>query len=387
MRSKLIGVTVAAVAASAGWVSSARASFHVMQIEQVIAGVNGDTTAQAIQFRMRTSFQNQVQFGTFIVSDANGANPITLATAAGPVPNQGTGVRVLYATPSFMSHTSPSAVVNVTMTNAIPASYLPAGTLTFQNGATVYWRLSWGGASYTGPNTGDLTNDGDGNFGPAFAGALPSTTLQALKFNGSASAASTNNNADYSITAGAAVFTNNAGTNFTLIPTPPTQLAVDLIASPQTVNQAFNVIVRSLDNTNTAANVIANTGIQLSATGGATQSLGGSTTGQINAGSSSVTISGVTYPIGEVISITATRTSGDNLTAGVSNSFTVVPICATRGDLTGDNQVNGDDVQAFSACVIGGSALSAQCGCADSNGDGSFAASDINAFVNNLLGI
>ncbi len=31
----------------------AQATFHLMQIEQVIGGVNGDTTAQAIQLRMR----------------------------------------------------------------------------------------------------------------------------------------------------------------------------------------------------------------------------------------------------------------------------------------------------------------------------------------------
>lgn len=375
-------------AAMGGVQASALASFHIMQIEQVIAGVNGDTTAQAIQFRMRSGLQNQVQNGRFFVRDAAGNNPILLAAPSGSVPNSAAGSRVLFATAAFASHTSPPAVVNVTMSNVIPVSYLAAGTLTFEDTfGTIYWRLSWGGAGYTGIGTGSITNDADGQFNPPFGSAIPSTTLQALKFNGAATAASTNNLADYSITAGAAVFTNNAGTNFTVIPTPPSQLAIDLISSPQTANAAFNVIVRSLDNTNTAANVIANTGVSLSATGGATQALGGTTTGQINAGSSSVLISGVTYPIGEVITITATRTSGDSLTPGVSNSITVVPVCATRGDLTGDSLVNGDDVQAFSACVIGGNALSAACGCADSNGDGSFGASDLNDFVNHLLGI
>ncbi len=38
----------------------ALASFHFMQIEQVIGGVNGDTSAQAIQLRMRSSFQQFV---------------------------------------------------------------------------------------------------------------------------------------------------------------------------------------------------------------------------------------------------------------------------------------------------------------------------------------
>lgn len=368
--------------------ASVLASFHIMQVEQVIAGVNGDTTAQAIQLRMRTSFQNQVQNSRLFVRDAAGNNPILLAAPSGPVAISASGSRVLFATAAFASHTSPPAVINVTMSNVIPASYLAAGTLTFEDTfGTIYWRLSWGGAGYTGVGTGSITNDADGQFNPPFGAAIPSTTLQALKFNGAATAASTNNAADYSITAGAAVFTNNAGTNFTVIPTPPSQLAIDLISSPQTANAAFNVVVRSLDNTNTAANVIANTGIQLSASGGATQSLGGTTTGQINSGTSSVLISGVTYPIGESISITATRTSGDTLSAGSSNSFLVIPACALRGDLTGDSFVNGADVQAFSACVIGGNALSAACGCADTNADGSFGASDLNDFVNDLLGV
>ncbi len=47
-----------------------------------------------------------------------------------------------------------------------------------------------------------MENDADGNFGPPFAGALPSTSTSALRFNGAASAQSTNNAADYSVTAG-----------------------------------------------------------------------------------------------------------------------------------------------------------------------------------------
>ena len=40
--------------------STAYATFHEMQIEQVILSVNGDTTAQAIQLRMRAAGQNFV---------------------------------------------------------------------------------------------------------------------------------------------------------------------------------------------------------------------------------------------------------------------------------------------------------------------------------------
>ena len=45
----------------------------------------------------------------------------------------------------------------------IPATYLAAGSLTFEDDfGTILWRLSWGGPAYTGPNTGALTNDADG---------------------------------------------------------------------------------------------------------------------------------------------------------------------------------------------------------------------------------
>lgn len=370
----------------------AAASFHLMQIEQVIGGVNGDTSAQAIQFRMRSLFQNQVQFGRFVVRDAGGANPITLAQASGPVPNNSTGARVLYATPAFASYTNPPAVVDVPMTSAIPPSYLAAGTLTFEDASTgtVYWRLSWGGASYTGTGTGALTNDADGNFNPPFAGPLPSATLQALRFNGSATAPSTNNAADYSLTAGAAVFTNNAGSSFTVVPLPASRLTIDTITSPQTANAPFDVVVRARDSLNNLANVTANTGVSLSATGGATANLGGNTGGTIAAGTNTILISGVTYAQAETITITATRTSGDNLTSGESNAFDVqtpVPPCAScRGDVDSDNGVDGDDVQPYVTCVAGGDPFASGCGCADVNANGTFDAGDQTDFIDRLLG-
>src|SRR3981081_1778377 len=63
----------------------ARASFHLMQIEEVIGGVNGDTTAQAIQLRMRASGENFVTGAQLIAVDAAGNNPITVATLTSDV--------------------------------------------------------------------------------------------------------------------------------------------------------------------------------------------------------------------------------------------------------------------------------------------------------------
>jgi hypothetical protein len=200
------------------FVVSAFATFHLMQIEQVIAGVDGDNTVQAVQLRMRGSFQNLVQNSRLVARDASGANPVVVSTPGSSVANHGAGVRVLIASPNFAGATTPTASPDFTMDNLIPASYLAAGSLTFENsaGTIVYWRLSWGGGSYTGSNGGSTTNDLDGDFGPPFAGPLPSSDTQAVLFQGSATAMSTTNAADYALSGSNAVFTNNAGQSFTV---------------------------------------------------------------------------------------------------------------------------------------------------------------------------
>jgi hypothetical protein len=201
----------------------ARASFHFMQIEQVIGGVNGDTTAQAIQLRMRSGGQNLVAQAKLMAVDAAGAFPVLLDDMTTNVPNGQAGRRVLITTPNFANYTDIPLVSDFTMV-PIPASYLAAGQVRFMdNGSTIYWSLSWGGANYTGSTTGSTTNDSNGNFGPPVDMPLPSTTLQALLFTGATSALSTQNNLQYALTLGAATFINNAGTSFTLVaPAEPT---------------------------------------------------------------------------------------------------------------------------------------------------------------------
>jgi hypothetical protein len=211
----LFNMRILAALASLALALPVQASFHLMQIEQVIGGVNGDTTAQAVQLRMRSPTQNFVSGATLIAYDASGNNPITIFTFPSSVANGGTGIRILLTTANFANYETSPITSDFTMTNPIPASYLAAGRLSYQKptymAGNALWSVSWGGASYTGPNTGTLDNDADGNFAPPFAGALPSTSTSALLFNGLASALSTNNAADYSVTAGAATVTNNAG--------------------------------------------------------------------------------------------------------------------------------------------------------------------------------
>jgi hypothetical protein len=185
----------------------ASASFHFMQIEQVLGGINGDTTEQAIELRMRSGFQNQVQQARLVVLDANGTNPVIVVDMANAVTNNAQGDRVLIATAGFAQQqlVTPDFIA----TNPIPASYLAGGRLLFQDDfGTIYWSVCWG--SYIGATTLSTTNDADGNSAPCEPGDLPSTTLQALKFAGNETAPSTNNAADYATTASTAIFHNNA---------------------------------------------------------------------------------------------------------------------------------------------------------------------------------
>ena len=193
------------------------ASFHLMQIEQVIGGVNGDTTRQAIQLRMRAGGQNLVGSSQVVAWDAAGANPVVLVNIPSSVTNSAAGARVLLATASF-GVVTPDFVMN-----PIPASYLAGGKITFESdgtpGTQIWWGLAWG--TYSGTNTGVVGgspsgNDLDGNFNPPATGALPSTSQVALSFPGTAAALSTNNLADYAATTGQYVFTNNAGATGTL---------------------------------------------------------------------------------------------------------------------------------------------------------------------------
>ena len=221
---RLVPVVVAAMVT---W--PANATFDLMQIEQVIGGVNGDVSAQAIQLRMRAPFQCFLQPARLWVHDAAGANPILLFdfSVCPPfvqcVAECVAGDRVLLTSANFSDLLDTPVAADFILTNLIPESYLAAGSLTFEDSAgTVYWRLSWGGAAYSGPNDGSCVNDDspcpDGDFGPPWPEPLPSGGVEALRFQGPAAALSTTNADDYALTAGAAVFTNNAGASATIMP-------------------------------------------------------------------------------------------------------------------------------------------------------------------------
>ena len=200
----------------------AHASFHLMQIEQVIGGVDGDTTAQAVQLRMRVAGQKFLYSdagGTegpaaLVAYDAAGANPVTLIVFPNDVANGEAGDRVLITSPNFVTHVAAAPTPDFRMTALIPASYLAAGHLDYVDGhGDVLWSLSFGGSNYQGPLAAATFN---GSFGSPFAGPLPASDTSALLFQGPASAESVNNATDYQPTPAGAAFVNNAGAIFQL---------------------------------------------------------------------------------------------------------------------------------------------------------------------------
>lgn len=199
-----IGLVIAACALLP---APARAAFHFMQIEQAVGGVQGDASQQAVQLRMRAGGQNQMQVTRLRVLDATGANPVLLIDFASPVPNAALGDRILIASTNFAARQGP--VPDFLMVNTIPPSYLAGGQLVFEedSGGVIY-SLCWG--NYSGPSTGSPFNDDDGQYAPCEPGPLPSGSLTALRFTGSASALGTTNASDFALTPDAAVFTNNA---------------------------------------------------------------------------------------------------------------------------------------------------------------------------------
>jgi hypothetical protein len=215
MRLRNLMLVVAAGIGLAAGGGSASASFHLMQIQQVVGGVNGNTGVQVIQLRMRAAGQNLVSGARLRVFDANGLNPIIVCNMTTNVANNAAGATVLIATSNLPSFTSPPLNPDFVITSPIPPLYLGAGSLTFESDTgIVYWRLSWGG--YAGPCNGELFNDADGNFCPAFPGVCPSSTAQSLQFRFAATAMSVNNANDYQLSPGSAVVTRNNGMAATL---------------------------------------------------------------------------------------------------------------------------------------------------------------------------
>jgi hypothetical protein len=110
-------------------------------------------------------------------------------------------------------------------------------------------------------------------------------------------------------------------------PAAPTKLVITSInPSSPLAGSSFSVIVQSQDGSNAPQNVSQNTAFSLS-TNGSAGAIGGTITGTIPSGANSVTVTGVTLPnAGTGVTLTASVTSGDNLSNGVSSTFNVIGV-------------------------------------------------------------
>lgn len=211
--SSILGLALVATLLAVVLPSRASATFHFMQIEQVAGSVCSAPDLQAVQLRMRLAGQNEVGGARLVAHDALGLNPVEIIQFPADVANGSAGDHVLVVSPNLAG----VLPADFTMTNLIPASYLPAGRLTFESsGGTIYWSLAWGGSNYTGPTTGTTTNDADGDFGPPFDDPMVSMSTTALQFFGAAGDQSISNAIDYIETAAGATFTDNAGASGSL---------------------------------------------------------------------------------------------------------------------------------------------------------------------------
>lgn len=204
--------------------ATSQAAFHVMQIEQVLGSVNGNTNVQAIQLRMRSAGQGVIGNGRLVAYDANGANPVILLDPTTSVGINTAGSNVLFTSAAFNSLMTavPGYASDFTLASTIPSSYFAGGKVTWEsNAGVVQWALAFG--AYIGTNTGLASNTtgASGNFGAPFAGALPTLGTQAIRFTGAASALSTANSSDYAFSSPATV-RNNAGASFAVVPEPGT---------------------------------------------------------------------------------------------------------------------------------------------------------------------
>ncbi|MES2924441.1 MAG: choice-of-anchor D domain-containing protein [Verrucomicrobiota bacterium] len=203
---------------------SAFADFHLMQIEQVIAGLNGNINAQAIQLRMRATGENLVSQTRLRVWNSTGTQPVVVLNIDGNVSRFAAGSRVLLATQAFIDAvrvTSPLFTPDFIIVNPIPQGDLLAGRLTYETDqGFVMWSFAWGGNFYSGSNGGGFDNDANGNYGPPFAGSLPTNGRRGVRFDGPASAPSTNNAADYVLSSNPATVITNDGRIFVIGPAP-----------------------------------------------------------------------------------------------------------------------------------------------------------------------
>jgi Protein of unknown function (DUF1573) len=218
-KSFLVSIITALALAPSGF-----ATFHLIQVEQVIASLDGNTSAQAIQLRMRAPGQFDMSQTRLRVWNSSGTQPVVVLDIDGDVTRDATGSRILLATQTFtdiVRLTSPTFTPDFMIINPIPEGNFVAGRLTLETDqGFILWSLAWGNGLYTGSNAGAFDNDANGNYGPPFPTSLPATGRRGVIFTGPATALSTTNAADYALSADPATVITNNGRRFIIGPSP-----------------------------------------------------------------------------------------------------------------------------------------------------------------------
>lgn len=180
--------------------------------------------------------------------------------------------------------------------------------------------LTLNASGCTSASVVDFIGYGTANCSEGSAASGPSNNTTSLQRNSSGCSDVDNNSTDFTISA-----VNPRNSASTANYCYPTKFVITSITpSSPTAGIGFDVTVQAQNAGNTAQNVLSNTSFTLTTNGNA-GAIGGTTTGTVNAGSNTVTISGVTLAsAGTGVTVTATRTSGDNLSAGTSATFTVL---------------------------------------------------------------
>lgn len=197
----------------------ASATFHLMQIERVVGGVGGDPAAHAIQLRMRSSHQGELEPSRLVSYDANGVNPIVLFDFVSSVPDDETGSTVLVISEDMADHLDPEIEPDFVMARAIPRDRLTAGSLTFEtdDGTTIVARLSWGGSAYDGPDDVSSFNDDNDSAGAPLTGPLQTTGTRGYVIELAAGSRTSSNATDYTVLTRDVTLTNNAGESATIV--------------------------------------------------------------------------------------------------------------------------------------------------------------------------
>jgi hypothetical protein len=272
----------------------------------LVGTVSGATTSNYVVTNSTGQFKKIVVGSAVLFPVGNSAyNPITFT-------NIGTsdtyGVRVVDGAITTGTSNTKTVRRSWVTTEAVAGNSVLAVVAQYNTGEP-----DTGFAAATTPYIGFYNGTSWSQVGATLSGSNPFT------------ATSTANTSPSDLTTGTQYFAIGKDNAFTSV---ATKLVITAITpTSPTAGVGFSITIRSQDVYNDFSNVVVNTAFTIS-TNGAAGAIAGTITGTIPAGTSTITVTGVILPTASAlhtVTLTATRTSGDTLTAGTSSLFTVLP--------------------------------------------------------------